>query len=204
MAAVDKTKIANRVLARVGSSRINDYNDPVAEQARKIRDVFPQCLEQMLGSAYWRSHLDQQDLAQLSATPNHKWAYQYQLPVDFIQAFEVNRLTVWDEKFADYFEEHGDRMLTNAETVYLTYVKNSTDVNLLTPSMVTALVFLVASEVAVPLRQDEAMAADLLERYERTYLPQAILNSAVKRKDRQWNPVAESRLVRARYQSTNG
>jgi len=66
-------------------------------------------------------------------------------------------------------------------------------------------VTLLASKLAVPLRQDGAqMAQALFSEYERVKLPKARVKDGGERKRRRINPAEESRWVGARFGSTNG
>jgi len=200
----DKTKIANRILAKVGSRRINDFNDPILTQARKIRDVWDLAFEELLGEGNWTSHRERTSLTQLLATPDHKWAFQYQLPPNFVDICELNQLDVIDLQYSDVFDIEGDKLLTDVDTVSICFIQLSTDESKLTPSMVGALVDLVASELAISLRQDEALSLQLRAHYDDVSLPKALRLSTKRKKTKQWDPTAESRLVRARTRGPAG
>lgn len=193
----DRTKIANLILVKVGSQRINDYLSD-KEQARKVRDVFDLLLEQFLDEGNWTSHWKEQSIAQLVDTPLQKFDYKYQLPSDFLKPVLFNKVDVYDLDKTELFDIHGLNLHTDEDSVNLTYIENSTDETKLTPSMVAAFATLVASEVAISLRQDEALAGQLKAEYRNVLLPRARQISGHRRRDRIWNPAGDSRLVKAR------
>jgi hypothetical protein len=202
--AVSKTDICNLALARVGAQSIMDIDDADSKGARACKNAFESVVRKVSRVAIWNTLKSRASLAELSTAPVFGWSKQFQLPTDFIRLFKLNGVDLDNDEPGEYFEIEGKVLLTDAETADIQYIAYKDDPNVYDPLMVDAIVVLLASEIAVPLRQDEGMATTLRAEYERTTLPRARKTDGNEKKSRRYDPTSESRFVNSRYFSTNG
>jgi len=202
--AVSKTDICNNAIGRIGAQRIMDIDDQASKSARICKNAYEITLREVLRLAPWNFAKDRVQLAELSAAPVFGWAKQYQLPTDFIRMVKFNDLEAWQDSPDDFFEIEGKRVLTDEETARIEYIKYVDDPNQYDALFTKALVVLLAAEIAVPIRQDEGLAAKMLAEFQQLKLPAARKADGNERKRRRFDPTAESRFVQSRYYSTNG
>lgn len=99
-----------------GSPNANRCN----EQYAKLRD-------QMLRKHLWNFAKERVKLAQLSETPVSGFDYQYQLPSDLMRVLAVHDNDA--SRGTIRYEIKGDRILSDANEIYLIYVRRVTDPN---------------------------------------------------------------------------
>ncbi|MGI9501479.1 MAG: hypothetical protein ACR2RE_00290, partial [Geminicoccaceae bacterium] len=108
-------------------------------------------------------------LSQLVATPVEVWKYFYQLPADIVSILRVSDGTdnfEWQlGRSIPYERQYDDRVATDAEEIYLYYIRDVDDMNLWVPSARSALAWRLAYEVALRLTEHSSKA----DRAERKY-----------------------------------
>jgi len=201
---LSQTDIANQALVRIGERVIMDINDSTAVTARKCKVVFEQSVREIGASHAWNGLKDRATLALLATAPAFGWDCQYQLPTNYLRLVKLNGVDVNNDEPGDFCEIEGTKLLTDETTAQIQYVKYSADTALYAPLFIKALVTLLASKLALTIRQDEAMASNLLGTYEQVDLPKARMKDSSEGKRRRYNPASESRFVAARRFSTNG
>lgn len=202
--AVSKTNICNAALGRIGSSPIMDIDDADSKSARVCKNAYDPTLREVLRNGVWNFAKDRATLARLTALPAFGWSYQYQLPSDWMRLVKFNGVDVYPDGVGEEWEIEGRKVLTDAETAEIQYIKFVDDPNQYDALFVTAFTVLLASNIAVPIRQDEALAARLLGEYTGLKLPTARKTDGNERKRTPHDYTAESRFVNSRYFSTNG
>jgi hypothetical protein len=201
--ALSITDICNQALARVGAQRIMDIDDADSKGARICKNSLEATIREVARAGDWNCLRKRGTLGRLTAAPAFGWAFQYQLPADFINLSELNG-TEYHGQPQDDWEIEERVLLTDAERAdvkYIAYVEDTAGWDAL---FTNAVVVLLASKIAVPMRQDEGMASNLLTEYQRVALPQARTKDANQKRRQRFNPCAESRFLAARYTSTNG
>jgi hypothetical protein len=201
---LSKTDIANQALGRIGAQRIMDLDDQDSKSARICKNAFEATVREVGRSAEWNCLKDRDTLGRLTTAPKFGWAYQYQLPANFLRMLKLNG-TAADNDPGDEFEVEGRKLLTDAEEANITFITYKEDTNEYDALFTNAVVVLLASKIAVPLRQDGAeMSQALLSEYQRVALPQARTKDGAERKRRRYDPASESSFLAARHFSTNG
>jgi hypothetical protein len=191
-------------LGMVGAQRIMDLDDAGSKSARLCQLVFDASVKEVGRSADWNCLKDRATFGRLVAAPVFGWAYQYQQPVDCLRVIKING-TRHDADPGDEFEIEGRLLLTDADVCNAVFTRYTDDSNQFDSLFTDALATLIASKIAVPLRQDGAeMAQALFSQYERVKLPKARVKDGGERKKRRFDPCAESRVIASRYYSTNG
>jgi hypothetical protein len=146
------TDICNQALSRVGSKPINNVTTDSTDQAVCCRMFLGDAIDAVLGEHDWRGASKRAQLARLDETPVYGFAYAYQLPSDCVRPYapDTGGSTVSIE---------GEKLLTDAEEVYLTYVARPFDPTTLPPYLRRAIQAQLAVLLALPLTSSEQTAA---------------------------------------------
>lgn len=198
-----KTEIANMALHRVGAQRIMDLNDADSKSARVVRDFFEPAIREVGRLAEWQCLKDRATLAQIATPPSFGWDYAYQLPATFLRLVKLNGVDYRGQPGDDH-EIEGRTLLTDeteAKIEFIAYKDSTADYD---PLFVKAIVAKLAAEIAIPIRQDEALAARLMGEFEQLALPKARTKTAGERRLKRFDPTAESSFTQSRFNSTNG
>lgn len=199
--SLSQTDICNQALVRIGAKRISNIGDD-DKGARICSEVYDSTVREVSRCGQWNCLIKRVELAQLTEAPAFEWDYQYQLPADFISMVQLNGI-VYHGQPQDDWEIEGKRLLTDATTAQVRYVAIVDDVSQWDPLFCDAVVVLLASKIAVPMRQDESMAVSLRNEYERITLSRARQRDGNEKKRRRYRPMDESTFIAARSHSTN-
>lgn len=170
-----KTDIANIALAKFREGRITDITSTTDPVAVVVSDQYDHALRYVLEEHRWNFAGKRAKLTELGTTPAFGWDHQYQLPADLIRIKEVNGEAI-EESLRSFIIE-GDKLLTNEDSVEITYVSEVTDPNLFSPSFIDALATKLAALVCARITGDSALAIQLEKQYE-LGVSKAILNDA--------------------------
>lgn len=190
-------------LHRVGAQRIMDLNDQDSKSARVLRDFFEPAIREVGRLAEWQCLKDRATLGRLAAAPAFGWDYAYQLPAMFLRLVKLNGVSYRGEPGEDH-EIEGRTLLTDATTADIEFIAYKEDTSDYDPLFVKAIVAKLAAEIAVPIRQDEALAARLMGEFEQIALPKARVKTSGERKLKRFDPTSECSFTAARFNSTNG
>lgn len=143
--------IASNALLLVGDNPISSFTEPGAG-AQAAANLYQPTKERLLSFHFWTFAKKQQELNLLSETPPRlsDWTYIYQLPTDVIRIWRV-------QPHIDY-EIIGDKIHCNEGSgLLLTYVYDVDEAKL-PADAVKALEYLLASELAISVTEDENKA----------------------------------------------
>lgn len=178
-------------------------DDADSKGARVCLNAYEPTVREVARAGDWNCLRKRTTLGQLAVPPSFGWAYQYQLPADFINLSELNGVEYRGQPQDDW-EIEGKVLLTDADRADVKYIAFVEDTTVWDALFANAVVVLLAAKIATPIRQDEGMAASLLQEYYRVALPQARAKDANQKRRMRFDPAAESRFLSARYYSTNG
>ncbi len=154
------TDIANLALGRLGKGEINTLLQQHNELASYCRLFMGQAVDNVFTKHSWKGATRRAQLARLVETPAFGFAYFYQLPSDWVRnpdrEKEGKRSNI-DTGRQEYTIE-GDRLLTDAETVYMSYIARPEDASKLRPYLHTAIALCLAFLLTTPLTHDEELA----------------------------------------------
>jgi hypothetical protein len=201
--ALTITDICNQALGRVGAPHVMDIDDANNKSARVCKNTFEIAVREVARAGDWNCLKDRIELGRLTEAPVFEWAYQFQLPANFISLVELNGFPVTGTMGEDW-EIEGNKLLTDAETAKVRFIGYNEKTHEWDPLFVNAVVVLLASKIALPIRQDDSLAQALLTEYQRVSLPQARMKDGNERKKKPNAPWENSRFVRSRRYSTNG
>lgn len=201
--AVTITNICNQALGRIGSPHVMDINDANSKSARVCKETFELAVREVAKSGDWNCLKKRLALGRLTEAPAFEWTYQFQLPANFISLVELNGVEVTG-MLGEMWEIEGDRLMTDAAEAKVRFIGYDEETHKWDPLFVNAVVVLLASKIALPIRQDDSLAQALLSEYQRVSLPQARMKNGNERKKERFAPWKDSRFVQARRYSTNG
>ena len=155
--AESNTSICNQALGRLGSLRINNFEDADegSPQAIQCRLHFESTRDALIRSYKWRFAAARKILSQDTETPEFEWDFQYLLPNDFMAMKSIYENRFSDNNFRNYALE-GNLLLTNESEMSIRYVKKVTDASKFDPLFVEVLVLLLADKLIGPLAGGDA------------------------------------------------
>lgn len=181
MAALSETRICNMSLARLGSTRINDFGDATENSVQAIhcRTHYEQTRDALIRSHWWRFASDRKVLSQDDTDPvGDEWDNQFILPNDFLAMKSIYENRFSDENYRSYALE-GQRLLTNESTMEIRYIKKVTNPTEFDPLFVEVLVLQLALKLVAPLgKTDPKLAVNIKDELK-------LLMPAVKAMDKQ-------------------
>lgn len=167
--------ICNVALARVGATRISNFENESTREAEVARDLYDEARKALLNAHTWNFAIKRAQLEASDTEPDSGYDYAYPLPDDFIRMIAVHPSDA-DTGIVEYrleFQESDDRvLLTNSNQVYIRYVWDIDDPNLMSALFRDALSWRLARDFAAALSKSTA-AAQLAEEQYRHTLKQA-------------------------------
>ena len=151
--------ICNSALSKIGSpTRITSLTEgsraanACNEQYAKIRDA-------LLRSHTWNFATKRAKLAQSSEIPEYEFNFAYRLPADWLRTVAVhdNDAGVGDTAF----RIEGRKLITNANELYLRYIRRVTDPNDMPADFREALAVNLAVELAILIAQSNSLKESL-------------------------------------------
>lgn len=186
-----KTEIANIALRRARENRLNgDVDASSTPNAELIRDLWTQTSQLVLKAVRPSFAQKQAVLTQLTTAPEFEWDHAYQLPTDFIEVVRMNGLNYGEVE--DAYDVLSDRRLvTDEDTVSLTYIFDETDYTRWDSEFVEAFALKMAYEIANENRGSQDLISNLVTLYEKAR-SEASAGSGNTRKD----PSIRERVLR--------
>ena len=165
----DVTGICNAALAKIGAARITAL-DEGSKNASLCADLYARCRDDLLRAHAWNFAMARAKLARLSETPAFGFEYAYALPAGWLRCVSAQGQERGGSELIYRIE--ADRLLSDAEAVYLRYVRRIEDANLMKADFREALACLLARELALPIAQSNTLEEKLEARF-RTRLRRA-------------------------------
>ena len=146
--------ICNSALTKIGATLITSLTQS-HKNATACNARYEDLRDDLLRTHTWNFATERVKLAQLSTEPTFGYDYEYQLPSDWIRVVSVHDVD-YDRAVVKYKIE-GTKLLTNASTIYLRYIKVVTDANEMTADFREALAWRLAAELAFPIANSGTM-----------------------------------------------
>lgn len=154
--ATTVVSICNRALSRIGAQLITSLSE-TSQNAQHCNALYAGARDELLMMHEWSWALARADLTQL-VTEYTGWDYAYQLPVDPPCLLPVQMIGVGSQ----LFQREGSALLCNEDEVELLYIKQVTDPTVFDPLFVEALVLLMASKLAGPIKANKKLEQALI------------------------------------------
>jgi len=194
------TQIANLALNHVGEPPITDLNDDDNATANIVLVVYEPAIREMGRDHEWNCLKRRQDLPIVLPAPLFGFKFQYELPVELIRLLRLNGRDIREN--TSLFEIEGRHLLTHADTAKIQYIAFDPDTTVYDTMFREALAVLIASKIAIQLRQDEALAARLFQTYKTVHLPAARKVDGNERNVAPYDPREQSRWRDSRVVGT--
>jgi len=167
--AESSTSVCNQALARMGSKRINDFDDDSDTKPEAIycRLFFDQTRRALLKDHYWpfakaRVKLSRDTEWDVDTDNDFGYTYAYHLPNDFLRLILFYNGSDYPDGHTHYsYELEGKRLLSGETAVFLKYIKNVIDVGSWDPLFLEVMVLLLASKLSMPLSQELKIKEDI-------------------------------------------
>jgi hypothetical protein len=182
--------ISSNALLLIGDEGINSFDEPGAG-ARAAKAFYAQTKQAVLAWHPWSFALKDQELSQLSQTPDTRTnlKYAYQLPTDMIR--------IWELMPFGYYELVNGLLLTNEPTLLMRYIYDVDD-TAMPPHVVKALEYKLAAEFAMSVTEDENRA----QLYERKHINQLATAAGIDSQGRPQEAIKRSPFTEARFTGT--
>lgn len=155
-----KVSITNNALTKVNAQLITSMTENTRE-AQYANARFDDALDHVLTQAPWNFAIARDTLAQLTATPEYEWSYQYQLPTS------PYCLRVLDVYEVDEWVVEGRKILCDTQSsIQIKYIKRVTDMTTTTSIFNEVLALYLAIEFAAILKGDGGLSNTLRQLYE--------------------------------------
>lgn len=192
-----ETDIANLALGHLGEGSIQSM-DGDTMPARACALHYDSNRDATLRAHRWNFAVTRVELSELADAPLFGWEHQFELPGDCLRVLEFNDSEEGDWITAPYIIE-GRKLLTDADTAELVYVKRVTDVSQFDSLFVEALALRLAVKLTESIRGTTGKTAELTEAYERLVAPLARRIDANEGRRRKGLLFTNSLAIRARY-----
>jgi hypothetical protein len=154
--------IYNTALFRVKEQPLISDNSP-GRTADAVRQAYRVARPALLRRYRWQFALARVELSPLATPPPPGWKYHFQLPADFLSVVGVTSdkdigKRVFSEE-PDVYRVMGNRIVSDDDSVTLTYIKDVTTVAEFDPLFTDALCWVIAQDLALALAADRELAA---------------------------------------------
>ncbi len=153
-----ESDVINIALRRVGATPIVSLTDG-SPSANAAGDIYAGLRDTLLASHPWNFATKRQNLAQSSTNPAFEFAHAYPLPSDWLRTISVHDNDAGHGIILYRMEQvNGQKaIVASSETIWLRYVAQITDPNLMTPDFLDALEFVIARDLAIPLASSNTL-----------------------------------------------
>jgi hypothetical protein len=169
--AVSEVQICNVALGRIGQSIFIDALTERSQAASVCNLFFEPCRDRALADGLWDFATTRVVLADLGANPVN-WSYRYALPSDFLAAQYLVipgiRTPRADQRIPYRLATEGEQrvLYTDLPQAELVYTRRVTNPSLFSPQFNSALSWLIASEIALPLSATPKLAGNAAQMYQ--------------------------------------
>lgn len=146
------TDLINTALRRIGATPITSLTDGTAS-ANVADDIYTEVRDDLLRSHPWNFATKRVKLAQSSTTPVFEFDYGYPLPADWLRTMSVHDNDAGHGTILYRMELiNGQKsIVTSSDEIWLRYVSVVTDTNLMSADFRTALSFVIARDLSIPI-----------------------------------------------------
>lgn len=153
-----ETSIINNALRELGGTRITSRTDG-STNANIANDVYDDVRQQCLRNHHWNFAIARKKLAKKSDSPVFGYDDQWSLPSDYIRTVRV-----YDNNEGTGtvpYRLEGDTLHSDAEDIYLEYVKDVEDPNLMDPSFRFYFEMALAAKMAIAVTNSRGVKEDM-------------------------------------------
>jgi hypothetical protein len=157
-----KVSISNDALIRIGADTIISMTED-CEQARVCNQVFDDAYDALLQAHNWNFATERAILSQQATGPLFGYSYKYLLPTN------PYCLKVLELDGDDEYKVEGRYLLTDADSVSISYISRVSDLNKLSPLFRQTLSLYIASQVCYTLTGSATLKGSLTAEWKEIY-----------------------------------
>src|SRR3990167_757086 len=152
------TDVVNKSLRLIGASPITSLTDG-STSANAADDIYTEVRDELLRSHPWNFATKRQQLARSATAPGFEFDYAYPLPSDWLRTISVHDNDAGHGTLLFREEIVGAQrsIVASADTIYLRYVYQMTDRNLMAADFRAALAAALARDMAITLTSSSAL-----------------------------------------------
>lgn len=157
--ATTEISISNIALSLLGANLITDFPPgETSKEAALCSSNFVDARDATLEDRDWTFASDRATLTPLASSPDHGYAYQFQLPSDCIRVIFVSQSPFEVQPKDDLkWSREGDKILTDVSRVYIKYVCRVTNPQKFSSGFKLACGYKLASMIAIALTGSKDM-----------------------------------------------
>lgn len=159
MTEVEICNAALAALALGGIQSLDDDSDP----ARACKTWYPLVRDKVLEDRIWSFAKEQYILAPDAQAPKFGFARRFQVPQEVVR---VHRVDDGSGEYRAAWDLQGRFILGDFEAAYVTAVKRQADSSLFSPGFALTVGLRLAATLAVPLKENRQLKADLWGEYQ--------------------------------------
>lgn len=160
---VDDTALCSRSLILLGAEPLLSLGDDLNDNATTCRAIYPGLRDEALSTYPWRFAMRRKQLTRDATSPfaDGKWNYSFQLPADRLLggAFAGFRSGDLLTRSFNEWTILGDRLVTDAESVWVEYSRSDVSEAEFPPYFVSFLVAALAAHIAFAVTDQQNTAA---------------------------------------------
>ena len=160
--------ICNQAILDVGGNPITSFQDDSIE-ARVCRTSYADSRDHVLEDAAWSFAIGRSTLSPDALSPEFGYSSRFKIPSDclrVLQAYEEGNYNMAPNPLQ--WEREGEYILADATSIQVRYIKRITDPNKFSPSFIKAMVYYMASVLAIPVQASRALQETKLAIYNQT------------------------------------
>jgi len=185
-----KVDIGNMALRRIGETRIESFTEQ-SDNANILNDIYDINRKAVLREYPWSFAVKTAELVATSEEPPD-WNYEFALPADLLYLLSPAES---GRDFTDnIYEIRGSNLYTDDSEITVRYVYDITDTSKFDSLFVTALSYLLASELAMPRTGDPNIQGNMAQGYTQAITKARGMNGS----ENKLNRVADNQYVNAR------
>lgn len=194
--AATNVEICSNALVLIGDKPIASFDSAQGPRADVANQLFPNLRDATLRMHPWNSCRTRVSLPALSTPPAYGWAYQYQLPADFLRVVLVGKQA--SDNIA--YEIENGLLLADITPLPLKYIYRNTNVAQYDALLTQTLIAHCAWAFAYPLTRSQALR-DSMQKYLNDTLQKA---RTINGQEKYPEQLGDESLYRSRFTTTGG
>lgn len=153
--------IVNHAFDLLGEPPTISLEEDTRSAVSAAKRAWPIVRSEVFQSHPWNELTRRSSLPRLLEAPAYAYQYQYQLPSDHLKTLEL----YGDSGQVTEYQIEGDRVLTDAESLYIRYVIDTEDASNFSPQLVNVLSHKLALALAETITQSNVKRSTLTQQY---------------------------------------
>ena len=159
--AVSKTSIANSALIKLGAQRVTNIDPSDGHKnANLCAEQYDKTRQALLRKHPWNCAIKRVKLA-LTTAPVYEFTNAFELPTDWLRTITVSQDTAGRSEPEYHIE--GQTIVSNASDIYLKYVWNLEDPNVMDASFRESLAWMLAADIVLAMTQANTTREQMLK-----------------------------------------